>query len=1149
MRRLAVLLLVVLVLGLSSPIAGVDAGAAKGALDRPDAVSKAQLATSPAAASGAVAGKRPSPGPPPPDGRTPEARIEALAERLQLRLEALRWGLVDEASQGRVATAAAAAVLGRMRQASGSSFRIAWRPELGTIRFLAGTGLDADAGAPEGEPTATARSFLARNQALLRITDTDLEFTPTRVETGREGYRAVRFQQQWNGVPLWGHDIVVRLDPAGSVIGMSGGYRPTPEQPWVTASITAAEAERVARDALRASDGVDGRVEAREPVFFPVGDELRLAWRVIVAAGLDYRTEAFVDAESGACLHAISLIRADGAVTGHGTDLSGQVREMGLWQISPDYYPIDTRMPMYRSGEGSMPDDPRGAILVVHANHGQSSLYHITSDDPEDWSGWANAVSAGWAAGRVYDYFRTTFNRSSYDGAGRTIWSVVNLGSNYNNAYWNGSMVCFGNGDGVTFSDLAGALDVIAHELGHAVDSYSANLTYEFQSGALSEHFADVFGCLVEWEADPTHADWLMGEDVITPGTPGDCLRNLEDPDAPNVYGGPYPSTMDEYQDLPMSDDNGGVHTNNTIPSNAFVMVAQAITREKAAQIWYRALTQFLTASSQFVDLRRAVIQSAADLYGADSAEQQAVTAALDAVGIVDEGGGGGGGGGDLPDNQGADYVAIADLSDNQLYRVPPDLSAEPQLISNNAIDPEAGGRPSFSDDGQWMAWVGADQHLYVARSNGAERVQVSDAPEWWSVALSADASLLAATSAYEDGLIYVFDLLHPGQSQSYHLTTQNDSGDSGHDLVAYADVLEFTVAGESVVYDALNRTTLNGSPYEYWDINRLRLSDSTCVTVLPSLPRGESVGNPTLAQNNDAIIAYDHIDAGGNVYIRARNLETGEQGLVTVNYEHLGRPTFSGDDGQIYYQYPVQGWPKPQPGIWRVTMNGVVGQGDDAAWTGGSCWPVWFTVGTRPTPVRLLAFEATRVGSGVGLRWSVEDPGQYTGFVLERGPQRDGPFARLTPASIPSDSADREGFIAWVDPDPIEGSWYRLLGVTRDGRTQVLGLTPAAPAGTRAAMMRPVLLPGGPNPLVGGAVLRFSLPATATRHRVDLFVYDAQGRRVAAPIAGEWLAPGEHRREWTARDFSGTWLPSGTYYLRLRTGAQVCTRKLSLTR
>lgn len=1129
MRSFSTLLLVALILFLSMPALTIDPGTSPAAIGHPDPAPKTPDTTSPGSVSDPLAGKRASLGPPPSDGPTRGARVEAIAERLRLRLEA-------------------ANELERMMEASGSSFRIAWQPGLGTVRFLAGTGLDADAGAPASEPTEAARGFLTRNRALLRVTDTDREFSPTRVEESREGFRAVRFRQQWNGIPLWGHDIVVRSDPAGRVIGMSGHYRTTPEGPFVPASFSAAEAERVALDALRRSDAVDGSVESRELVFFPLGDELRLAWRVVVAAGLGYRTEALVDAHHGEFLRAISLIREDGASTGHGTDLSGQVREMGLWQITPDYYPIDTRRPMYRPGEGAMPNDPRGAIIVVHANHGDSSLYQITSTNPESWSGWANAVSAGWAAGCVYDYFDNTFNRSSFDGAGRTIWAVVNLGSHYNNAYWNGSMVCFGNGDGVVFSDLAGALDVIAHELGHAVDSYSANLAYEFQSGALSEHFADVFGCLVEWEADPAHADWLMGEDVTTPGTPGDCLRNLEDPDSPNVYGGPYPSTMDEYQDLPMSDDNGGVHTNNTIPSNAFVMVATAITRAKAAQIWYRALTQFLTASSQFVDLRLAVIQSAADFYGVDSAEQQAVAAAMDAVGIVDDGSGGSGGDDELPDNQGADYVAFADTQDNQLYRVVPDWSTEPQAISNNEVDPDAGGRPSFSDDGQWMAWVGADMHIYLARSNGTGRVQVSDSPEWWSVALSADASHLAATSAYEDGLIYVFDLDHPAQSRSYPLTTQNDSGDSGHDLVAYADVLEFTVSGESVIYDALNRTTLSGSAHEYWDINRLRLSDSTCVTVLPSLPLGESVGNPTLAQNNDAIIAYDHIDVGGNVYVRARNLETGEQGMVTNNYQHLGRPTFSGDDGQIYYQYFV-GFPKPQPGVWRVSMNGVVGQGDDEAWGSGCYWPVWFTVGTRPTPVELAVFEATRIGLTVGVRWLVQEPGEFTGFELERGPERDGPFVRLTPEPIPSSRADRDGFVEHIDRNPIEGSWYRLLGVTRDGRTHVLGLTPATEPGTRAALTRPMLLASGPNPFVGTTVLRFKLPAAAARQRVDLFVYDAQGRRVAAPIEGEWLAPGEHRREWLARDRSGAWLPSGTYYIRLRTGAQVSTRTMSLAR
>jgi Zn-dependent metalloprotease len=1143
MGRFPTLRTVALLVLLSIPIVTTDPGTPRAAVRRGDPVPKTPDVTLPGSPDDPLAGKRVSLGPPPPQAPAPAARIGAVAERLKIRLEAQRWGLEREAAQGLLSTAEAAADLGRMMQASGASFRIAWDPELGAVRFLAGRGLDAGAGSPISDPTAAAQAFLARHRALWRVTDTTAEFSPTRVEESREGFRAVRFRQQWNGVPIRGHDIVVRLDAAGRVMGLSGRYRPTPEGPFVAASLSAAEAERVALGAARRDDGV---VESTEPVFFPRDDELRLAWRVVVAAGPAYRTEFYVDAARGEVLHAVTLIRDNGAATGHGTDLSGQVREMGLWLISPNYYPIDTRKAMFRPGEGSMPNDPRGAIIVVHANHGESSLYHITSPNPESWTGWANAVSAAWAASCTYDYFSDTFGRSSYDGAGRTIWAVVNLGTKYNNAFWNGSMICFGNGDGVVFSDLAGALDVVAHELTHAVNTYSANLEYEFQSGALSEHFSDVFGCLVEWEADPAHADWWMGEDVTTPGTPGDCLRNLEDPDAPNVYGGPYPSTMDEYQDLPMSQDNGGVHINNTIPSNAFVMAAKATSRAAMAQIWYRALTQYLTASSQFVDLRRAVIQAAADLYGESSAEQQAIATALDAVGILGEGGGGDDG--DLPDNQGADFLAIADTDDDQLYRVPPDWSAAPAPISNNQVAPDGGGRPSFSDDGMWMAWVAADGHIYLARSNGAERVQLSDAPEWWSVALSADASHLAATTVYEDGQVYVFDLLDPDQSRAYTLTTQNDSGDQGHDLVVYADVLEFIVSGDEVIYDALNRATLGGQAIEYWDINRLRLGDGSCATVLPPLPRGESVGNPALAQNHDAIIVYDHVDAVGRVRIRARDLETGDEGLVTDNYSELGRPTFSGDDCQVYYQYPIDGRP-PRPAVWRVTVDGVVGQGDDELWASECYWPVWFTVGARPTPVALLAFEATRIGFTVGLRWRVDDPAAFIGFEVERGAQRGGPFVRLTTEPIPTTLVDREGFFEWVDREPIEGGWYRLLGVGRDGRSEVLGLTPLGDLGARADLARPMLLASGPNPIVGATVLRFWLPPSAARQPVELLVYDAQGRRVAAPVAGEPLAAGEHRREWLARDASGARLPSGVYYARLRAGAQVRTLKLNLAR
>jgi outer membrane protein assembly factor BamB len=222
----------------------------------------------------------------------------------------------------------------------------------------------------------------------------------------------------------------------------------------------------------------------------------------------------------------------------------------------------------------------------------------------------------------TYDYFRKTFGRDSFDGKQGGINAVVHYGRNYNNAYWDGRTLVFGDCDGINCSSPGRGLDVVAHEYSHAVVQYSTDLIYRGQSGALNESFADVFGAMVDRD------DWLMGEDVWTPCTPGDALRSLENP---TLYD--QPDNMKDYVNT--SSDNGGVHTNSGIPNKAAYNIAVQIGREKVEQIWYRALTYgYMTESATFADARDACVLAAGDLYGKDSVEVAQVKNGFAAVGI-----------------------------------------------------------------------------------------------------------------------------------------------------------------------------------------------------------------------------------------------------------------------------------------------------------------------------------------------------------------------------------------------------------------------------------------------------------------------------------------------------------------------------------
>ena len=1078
-----------------------------------------------------------------------EELTTGVCQRLSLLKGARQCGVEREVALGYLVSQEAVHDLQRLRETNCRSLIIDWRAELGTPRAISGNDLLPGFSASDTPPAARAARFLAENKGLLRIDQPSAEFVPFKLVEGVHGFSAVRFQQYFQGLELWAHDLVVRFDPSGKVIGFSGCYRPTPEIDSIDPLFGPEAATAVAIAGLADRDGIAGVFEESRLLLYPFEDNLRLSWRIVISAGRACREEVFIDALSGEFLHAITLIR-ESATTGEGTDLSGQTRTLGLWDVGGTYNMIDTRKAMYDAGASTMPDDPKGAIWTIHANHTMlEELYHVSSSDVNDWTSKENAVSAATYTGYFYDYINSTFGRNSYDNEGRTITSIVDVGSNYNNAFWNGQAISFGNGDNTTFSDLAGALDVVCHELGHAVVEFTANLVYEFQPGSLNEHYADVFGTLVEWDADEANADWLLGEDVTTPGTPGDCLRNMEDPDNANVaFGGDYPSHMSEYHDLPASNDHGGVHTNNTIPSRAFVIVAQneSVGREKAAQIWYRALTQSLNRNSQFIDLRIGVIAAATELYG--ETEATVVTDAFDTVGIT---------AGeetpeqpDLPDNSGDDFIAVKDISNGHIYRVTTDWS-ETLDISLAAIG--NGGRPSFTDDGSAMVWVGADGHLYYGPSDGTAATQISDDPEWWSAALSADGRYLAATTLANDGNIHVFDLeTQPVEHTAFQLYQQNDGGQTDV-TVEYADVMEFAVAGDFIIYDALNSSPLGGGgTYEYWDINLLRLEDSACFRVFQPLPQGEQIGNPTLAQNQDNILAFDYVDGDENNWVIAYDLQTNVQGEVTNNYSHMGRPTFSGDDSQIYYQYPATCKVLPTDAIWSVSLlpDGLTGAGDDEPWGCYVALPVWMTLGERPAPVmQLQALEGNWSENEVTITWQISATENLSGFHLENSPVSNGPFVQRTDEMIPVTSGST--IYHFTDNAPEVGGecFYRVIGIDRAGGRRELGQLQLRPDTEGKTPLRPLLLPNTPNPFGQATLLRFVLPELAAASQTDLKIFDLQGRLVAHPVAGELLGAGEHRIAWQPLDQNGTELATGIYFMRLEAGAYVTRSTISVIR
>ena len=251
-------------------------------------------------------------------------------------------------------------------------------------------------------------------------------------------------------------------------------------------------------------------------------------------------------------------------------------------------------------------------------------------------------------SGDTFDFFHEVFGRNSLDDAGMTLISSVHVGEAdgrdrfqpMNNAFWDGGQMAYGDGDGEVFQGFTRSLDVVGHELTHGVQSFSSNLLYRGQSGALNEHFADVFGVLVrQWrrKESATEASWLIGTDVLVPAPTRRGIRDMEHPgtayrDDPALGTDPQPAHMNDLYLGPA--DSGGVHINSGIPNRAFVLVAQSLggpAWTTAGTIWYEAMMQ-LSRTSQFADLATITAQIAGDRFNATT--KKAVRAAWKKVGL-----------------------------------------------------------------------------------------------------------------------------------------------------------------------------------------------------------------------------------------------------------------------------------------------------------------------------------------------------------------------------------------------------------------------------------------------------------------------------------------------------------------------------------
>ncbi|MEO3938824.1 M4 family metallopeptidase [Dermatophilaceae bacterium Soc4.6] len=259
-----------------------------------------------------------------------------------------------------------------------------------------------------------------------------------------------------------------------------------------------------------------------------------------------------------------------------------------------------------------------------------------------------SATEAYDGLGDTWTLLHSAYGRDSLDGKGLRLVATVHYDQAYDNAFWDGEQMVFGDGDGVYFNRFTASVDVIGHELTHGLTQYTAGLTYVAQSGALNESLSDCFGSMVKQMSlgqDAADADWLIGEGLFTSKVNGVALRSMKAPgtayDDPQLGKDPQPADMDGYVDLPHDSqhDNGGVHTNSGIPNRAFHLAATGIggrSWEGAGQVWYDVLTGGrLVKDATFVAFATLTVDAATARFGAASTQAAAVQSAWSTVKVL----------------------------------------------------------------------------------------------------------------------------------------------------------------------------------------------------------------------------------------------------------------------------------------------------------------------------------------------------------------------------------------------------------------------------------------------------------------------------------------------------------------------------------
>ena len=486
--------------------------------------------------------------------------------------------------------------LDRLQAQSGGAVRVFSYQPTGVARWIdAEYGvLTAEFSAQAGNPEGAARAFLASYGSLMGLQAPASQLQLRSIKGDSLGMQHVRFDQVQNGVPVFGADVIVHFNAAGAVTSVNGYI--VPDAPQINTAPKLSE-KQAAELAVKYSGLADGIATQNGLTIFNPGliteraSQTFLTYRVHVdSASQPYLAQwVFVDAHSGELRFA------------YASHPETRTRNTYNMKHGTSY----TSATLVRT-EGAAPVTTATSCTVADINNAHDY------------------------AGNTYDFYYSRYGRDSYNNAGGALNSYVCYSTNYQNAFWDGSKMTYGDG-------FAAADDVVAHELSHGVTEYASGLVYSYQSGALNESYSDIFGEAVDLTntggTDTAAVRWDMGEDIPGIG----AIRDMMDP---TRFGDPDKTSSSNM--VCTSTDNGGVHTNSGVPNKAYALMVDggtfngytvaAIGIDAASAVEYRTNEYKLTSSSNFYDNYLGLLQSCADLYGAGSATCASVKNAAEAV-------------------------------------------------------------------------------------------------------------------------------------------------------------------------------------------------------------------------------------------------------------------------------------------------------------------------------------------------------------------------------------------------------------------------------------------------------------------------------------------------------------------------------------